>query len=335
MTQAKLGTDRLEEFRVGALRAVALQMVAKLGIAELLADGPRGVHDLGEATSTDPDALHRLLRMLAACGVFTEVAPGQFGLLPLGEQLRDDHPQSIRGMLLLEELVGPVFGHTMHSLRTGESAFPVAFGQPIYEFLRNRPAQSAIFGKAVAEVGRADNAAVLAACDFTDARTVVDVGGGGGALLETVLAAYPESSGVLFDQPEVIDSMRGQFTVDGLAGRCRLVSGDFFLDTWPDGDSYLMKSVIHNWSDAQAVDILRNGRKAMSSASRLLLIERVVPPGDVPHPSKDMDLFMLVVLGGRERTREEYAALLDQADLRLRQVVDTAADVSVIEAVPR
>ncbi|MGH9059063.1 MAG: methyltransferase family protein [Acidimicrobiales bacterium] len=132
MASAEPGPDRLEEIRVGALRAVALQMVAKLGIAELLADGPRSAEHLGEATSTDPGALHRLLRMLAACGVFTETAPGRFGLTPLGDQLRGDHPRSIRGMLLMEELAGRAFQHTMHSLRTGEPAFPEAFGEPLY-----------------------------------------------------------------------------------------------------------------------------------------------------------------------------------------------------------
>ncbi|MGH9059062.1 MAG: methyltransferase, partial [Acidimicrobiales bacterium] len=165
--------------------------------------------------------------------------------------------------------------------------------------MRTHPEQRAIFGAAVAEVGRADDLAVLDARDFTGTRTVVDVGGGSGALLQAVLAAHPQSSGVLFDQADVVDAVRGRFAADE---RCRLVGGDFFRDPWPDGDLYLMKSVLHNWSDAQAAELLRNGRRAMAPGSRLLLIERVVPPGDAPHPSKDMDLFMLVVLGGRERT---------------------------------
>lgn len=332
--QQDAGLRRLMEIRRSLIEALTLQLAAELGICDLLASGSRSVDELGAATSTDPDALHRLLRMLAVSGVCTEVAPGCFGLTATGAYLQEDHPQSVRSMLRLDRLFSHAFTDTMYSLRTGTAAFSRTFGEPFFTYLRNHPDQGVIFDKAMAVISRTENAAVVHAYDFASARTVVDVGGGTGSLLNAILLAFPTTTGVLFDQPLVVEHARDHIAAAKLTDRCHLVSGDFFYDILPTGDVYLMKSIIHNWSDEEASAILRNCCKVMSPGSRLLLVERIIPRGNAPHPSKEMDLAMLVVLGGKERVEDDYVALLDRAGLRLTRVINTESALSLIEAVP-
>jgi ubiquinone/menaquinone biosynthesis C-methylase UbiE len=330
MLDAEFG--RLMEVRRSYIQSLTLQLAAELGIGDLLAGGPRGVDELAATISINPDSLHRLLRTLAGYGVCTEVAPGHFALTSAGANLREDHPGSMRAMLRMDLFCNRAFADAMHSLRTGTDAFSHTFGEPLFTYLKNHPDHGVIFDMAMAGINEVKNALVIDAYDFAQARTVVDVGGGNGSLLSAILSAYPATTGVLFEQPAVIEHAREQLVANKLINRCQLVGGDFFSDALPAGDVYLMKSIIHDWPDAEANTILRNCRKVMSPDSKLLILEHVIPPGDTPHLSKEMDFIMLVISGGRERTLDEYVALLDRAGFKLTRVIDTESELSLIEA---
>jgi SAM-dependent methyltransferase len=312
----------------------AVQLAAELGVADLLGDAPRSTDDLAAATSTHPGALYRLLRALAGVGLFTEVEPGRFGLTPAGAQLRGDHPESLRSWVMFQGLFNGVYAEAMHSLRTGEPTVPLVFGEPLFDHLHHHPEHGEIFNAAMAEHSRLTGKALAAAYDFTGVRQIVDVGGGDGSFLSAVLRANPEATGVVFDQPYLGDAAGKRIGAAGLGERCRYVGGDFLREIPSGGDVYLLKGVLHNWPDDQALVMLRNCRRAMGADGRLLLVEWVVPAGDVPHPSKFLDLAMLFVYGGRERTEQEYVALLTEAGLRISRILGSASTLNVLEVIP-
>ncbi|CAM03829.1 hydroxyneurosporene-O-methyltransferase [Saccharopolyspora erythraea NRRL 2338] len=322
------------ELHDGFIRARALQLAAELQIADLLSDGPRSTDDLATATATDSRSLYRLLRLLAGCGIVSEVEPRSFAVTATGAHLQGDHPQSVKATLLSAGLFHPVYADAMHSLRTGEPAFPKTFGKPLFDYLKDHPEQATLFNGAMADASRLETAALLEAFDFSGARGIVDVGGGTGTLLGAVLSAYPQSTGVVYDLPHLAAEAAAKAEAAGVADRLTFTGGDFFQEVPAGGDLYLLKSIVHDWPDEDAVRILRGCRRAMSPQSRLLLIERVLPPGDDDHPGKAMDITLLVVLGGRERTEDEYSALLAEAGFRLTGVTPTASPMSVVEAVP-
>jgi SAM-dependent methyltransferase len=210
----------------------------------------------------------------------------------------------------------------------------LAFGMPVFEYLTQHPHESADFNRTMIAFSAAELPAVADAYDFSGVRRIVDVGGGTGALLATVLGRYPQVSGVLFDRPDVIDEARAALTEGGVTERCEVVGGDFFESTLPSGDVYLMSHIAHDWDDDRCVAILRNCRKTIDPDGRLLLIEMVLPPGNEPHPAKMFDMYMLVVSGGMERTADEYDELLHSGGFRLTRIVPTHSAVSVIEAAP-
>nr|QDQ37877.1 O-methyltransferase [Streptomyces vinaceusdrappus] len=324
---------RLLEIGDGFIYARALHLAAELRIADLLAQGPRSALQLADATGTHAPSLHRMLRTLAACGVFTETAPGTFGMTALAQPLRSDHPHSVRTTVAQGgRLTAETFRHAEHALRTGEGAFEKTFGQPVWEYLKEHPKEGTDFDTAMQEHSRVERAAVVEAYDFSDATRIVDIGGGNGTLLVAVLREAPEATGVLFDLPHVVE--RNRIGESGLADRCAVVGGDIFGELPSGGDLYMMKSVLHGWTDDQAVSILEGCRRAMRPDGRLLLIERVIPKGDTPHASKAFDFAMLVMAGGQERTGDEYTALLDKAGFRVTRVIGTASVQSVVEAVP-
>nr|WP_229686663.1 acetylserotonin O-methyltransferase [Longimycelium tulufanense] len=328
------GAMRLLELHDYFLQARAIQLAAELGIADLLADGPQSVGHLAAATSTDRDALHRLLRTLTGCGIFAGTASGDYELTAMGAHLRRDHPRSVRSFMVLGGTFVGVFVDAMHSLRTGNATFSQTYGEPLFSHLRHHPDRQSLFDAAMADLSRLESDAVLNTYDFTRARTIVDVGGGDGSLLSAILLRYREARGVIFDQPHVAAAADNGIVASGLTGRCTFAAGDFFESVRPGGDLYLLKSIVHDWPDEQALTILRNCRRAMGPHGRLLLIERVLPANDAPHPSKTMDFAMLVLLGGRERTGDEYAALCGQAGLRLDRVIGTSTPSSILEVYP-
>ncbi|MBB4935170.1 hypothetical protein F4561_006064 [Lipingzhangella halophila] len=318
------------------VHARAVQIAAELGIADLLSEGPRSSDDLAAATSSDPDACHRMLRMLAACGLFTETAPGAFGLTARGAPLRSDHPYTVRSALRLNGTVVPlVIGGVEHSLRTGGPTFPAVLGESFHAYLEHAPEHADLFDTAMSELTQLMLPSLLAVYGF--AGHMVDVGAGTGTLLRGVLRATSGTSGVVFDTPRLAERAREAILLDGLTDRCAVVSGDFFTEVPRGGDLYVLKWILHNWADEPAGRILHRCRQAMTERARLLVIESVLPegPADTGHPaSTTMDVAMLVVQGGRERTGAEFTELLAGAGFRLERVVPTSSPYSILEARP-
>lgn len=314
----------------------AISVAAKLGIADLLRDGPKPCEELARANQVDAQSLYRLLRATASVGVFAEVGDKEFSLTPMAECLRSDVPGSLRGLATMsgEDLFWRPWGDLLTSVKTGEPAFPRVFGKGLFEAFREHPATAAIFDEAMTGWSAQEAAAVVAAYDFRPYATIVDVGGGHGLLLSTILKAYPRSQGVLFDTSSVIEGAQERVKAAGLSDRIKMVAGDFFGAVPGGGDGYLLKHVIHDWDEEQAGTILSNCRRAMGSYGRLLLVEMVIPPGNGRFLGKLLDLEMLVMAGGRERTEAEYHELLSSAGFRLTRVVPTSSSSSVIEGEP-
>ena len=325
----------LREQIMGFRATQMIHVAAKLGLADLLAAGPRPVEELAAMAGAEPQALHRLLRALASLGIFAEDPAGDFVLTPQAELLRSDVQGSLRDVALLygEDWLWQAYGNMTHSVRTGAPAFTKTHGQPFYGYLHAHPRAAARFNAAMIGFSSHETAAILEAYDFSDVRSVVDIGGGHGALLAALLRAHPQMSGTLFDLPSVL---AGAASVLGEMGeRARTVAGDFFDEAPAGADLYVMKSVLHNWDDTDAQRILSTCRAAMAPEARLLVIERVVPDGNAPSEAKLFDINMLVVAGGRERTEPEYRRLLEQAGLALTRVGGTRSPLSVIVATTR
>jgi SAM-dependent methyltransferase len=306
-----------------------LRAVVELGLPDMMVAGARPVSELAEATGSDPDALYRVMRLLASEGVFQETSPRCFALTEVGASLRSDRPGPRDFIRMINSEAYLAFEKLGHSIRTGRPAFDEVFGAGRFDWLATHPEQAALFQRAMVALGQGSNEAVAEAYDFTPYRRVVDVGGGHGQLLSAILARNPHVSGVLLDLPAGVAAAR-QGAGGPLPG-AELVEGDFFQSV-PAADVYVMKKVIHDWDDARAIAILRNCRKAMSPEGRVLVAETLVPPGDEPHQIKSIDIVMLAVTGGLERTQAQFAALFEAAGLRLERVIPTKAAIAIIEA---
>jgi predicted O-methyltransferase YrrM len=323
----------LHQLGVGHWVAQALYAVAKLGVADILGEGACDVDDIAQRIGAHAGALYRLLRALASVGVFTETEPRRFGLTPIGTLLRRDTPGSLHPLIILTgEMDWKPWEHILHSVRTGETAAEYVYGINIFAQMQKDPEMLAAFGTAMTSFVTQTAQAVCAAYDFSPFGTIVDVGGGFGLLLTSILEATPAAKGILADLPSVAEAARQTVARAGLESRCECIGGDFFAGVPKGGDAYVLSSIIHDWDEERALAILRNCREAMSPSGRLLLVEMVIPPGDVPFPGKLLDLEMLVVFGGRERTELEYRDLLKAAGFVVERVVPTSAPASVIEA---
>lgn len=312
-----------------------IYVAAKLGIADLLNDGPQDTRTLASATGTHPPSLFRLMRALAGLGLFKETEPGVFELTEMGRCLGTGSAGALRARAILNgEQWYTAWGGLLESVRTGATAFDHVTGASFFEYLAAHPEAAAVFNEAMANSTEATARAVASAYDFSAAGTVVDVGGGTGTFLAGVLTANPNARGILFDRPEVVAAARGVLDRAGLADRCETIGGDFFDAVPSGGDIYLLSWVIHDWDDEQSVAILSNCRRAMRPTDRLLVIEQLIPPGNEPSLSKLYDIHMLVLSGGRERREDEYRELLEMADLRLARVIPTDVPRSIIEALP-
>ena len=316
----------------------AVYAAAKLGLADKLAGGPRSATELAKETGTHAPALHRLMRLLAGLGILrTERDGRRFALTPVGESLKSGAAGYARETLLA--LAGDFgwkgFGEYMYSLETGKSGFEKAFGMPPFDYLSRHPEDAANFTKAMIGVHGDEPPAIAEAYDFSGFGTVVDVGGASGNMLLEILKRYPGPRGVLFDLPHVVRDAPERFRAAGLGERFRAEGGSFFDSVPAFGDAYVVSHVIHDWSEAQCLTILGNCHRAMKPDAKLLIIEMVLPEGDEMHPGKLLDLTMLVLPGGEERTEAEYAALLDRAGFRLTRVVPTRSAASVVEAVKK
>jgi ubiquinone/menaquinone biosynthesis C-methylase UbiE len=323
---------------IGGFRiAHVLYVAASLGLADLLRDGPRSSDELAEATDTHEPSLARILRALLALGVLTRDPEGRFGLTALGATLRSDGPGSLRAWILfaLSEENLRTWGELLHSVRTGETAFDHVYKMGVWPYRQQNPEHGRLFDAGMAALMNGVDAAFAAAYPFADVRRVVDVGGGDGTLLITLLRAHPELEGVLFDLPEVATGARQRIAEAGLAHRCSVVAGDVFEAVPGDGDCYLLSRVIHDWDDERALAILRNCCRAMPEQGKLLLLERIFPTEIEPSPAllaaALTDMNMMLVTGGRERTEAEYRKLLSLAGVDAVKMIPTGSGLSVLE----
>jgi hypothetical protein len=334
-SQNEPGSEHLFHLITGYFASQAIYVAAQLGLADLLVEGPLRADDLAQATATHPRSLYRLLRALASLGVFAEDDDHRFALTPLAEPLRSDRPDSQRPAALM--MGGEFFqtwGGLLESIRTGQPAFATLHGQPYFSYLAEHPDQARTFDAAMTALNDRKTLAMLDVYDFSGLRVLADIGGGNGSTLVRILGRHPTMQGLLFDLPGVIDRARVDVERAGMADRCRLVGGSF-LETVPGrADVYLLRHIVHNWDDEHAIAILRNLRRAIAPGAKLLVVERVIPPGNEPLFGKLMDLTMLVVHGGIERTDEEFRRLFEAAGLRLSRIVPTAVEVSLIEGEP-
>jgi len=324
------------KFVTGAWVAQAISVAAKLGIPDLLAAGARTAADLAAQTNCHPRSLYRLLRALTTIGVFEELADEQFQLTPLAELLRTDSPHSLRyaAIMLGENHHYGAWGHLLGAVQSGGIAFDETFGVPVFKYFDSHPEAARVFNHAMTELSSNVHIAVVDAYDFTPFETIVDIGGGHGALLSAILRANPKLRGVLFDQPAVVEGAEPHLAARGVADRCHTAPGDFFQAVPEGGDAYVLATVIHDWTDDQSVEILRNIRRAIRPNGRLLLVEQVLKGPNAEDFGKFADLNMLVMTGGGERTEEEFRQLYERAGFELLRVIPTRSSSAIIEGAP-
>ena len=325
----------LGQLITGYWASQAVYVAAKLGISDLLHKEPQTAEQLAKTVNVQPGPLFRVLRALASVGVYQQQPDGRFALTPKAEGLRSDVPHSQRALAIMSgEEHFKAWGELLYSVQTGKTAFEHLYGEPIFDYLSKHAEQAAVFDAAMVSVHGRETPAMVAAYDFSPFGTVADIGGGNGSLLRGVLAKYPRVRGMLCDLPGVIERATPLINAEGLAGRIQTVPTNFFEAIPPGADAYLMRHIIHDWNDEQCQTILQNIRKVISPEGRLLIIESVIPPGNDPSFGKLLDLTMLTMAGGKERTEEEFRKLLSSAGFELKRIVPTDADVSVLEAVP-
>jgi hypothetical protein len=311
-----------------------IYVAAKLGIADLLKDGPKTAEQLAVATDTNADALYRVLRMLGSTGIFSETEDKRFSLTPLSETLLSDIPGSLRPGAIAElgEIHYDAWGNIMHSVKTGGIAFDDHFGMDVWEYFRKDTAKAENFNRYMAGSSEPLNRAISTGYDFSGFEKIVDVGGGLGGMISAILIQNPHLRGVIFDSPAVVEQSREFLAERGLTDRCEAIGGDFFESVPPGGDVYTMRWILHDWEDERALTILRNVHKVLPQNGKLLLAESVVPAGAEPHFSKFFDLIMMTMTGGRERTEKEWTELLDKAGFKIDRIIPTETFLSIIEA---
>jgi methylase of polypeptide subunit release factors len=314
--------------------AQAIHVAAKLKLADLVKDGLKTAQQLAQATRTHPQALYRLMRALASVEVFCEDEQGRFSITPIAECLLDRPGSQYAVALMMGDEHYRAWGDLLYSVQTGKPAFDHVFGKPIFDFLSEHAEQAKIFDAAMTGFHGPETQAMIDAYDYTGVNTLVDIGGGNGTVLAAVLKKYPGMKGVLYDLPGVIERAKKNLADAGLTARCQTRAGSFFESAPPGGDAYQMRHIIHDWTDEQCHTILGHIRKVMPAHGRLLVIEMVIKPRNEPQPAKWLDLNMLVLPGGRERTEAEYRDMYAKAGFRLERVVPTPTENSVIEGRP-
>ncbi|MET9213730.1 MULTISPECIES: methyltransferase [unclassified Nocardia] len=332
------GHIALLELQIAGFLSQAISAAAELGIADELAEGPRTPAKLAGALGIDEGGLRRLMRLLVSFGVFAQRRDGSYELTRLGDALRSDAEVTLRD---LSRFFGSPYHrnhwtHLTDAVRTGEAVGQALDGASFFEYAAVNREVGELFDNAMTSVSTLAIEPLLAAYDFGRFGTLIDVGGGRGSLLTEILGRYPAAQGIVFDLPNVVDDLTADLEAAGLGQRCTVESGSFFEEVPQGGDVYLLKHIVHDWSDAQAEQILRTVRAAMRPTSTLLLLELVLPDHQRPHPGKFIDLEMLVnTEGGHERTEAEFRALLARSGFTLVRTVETAAPDCVLEAVPR
>jgi hypothetical protein len=322
----------------GGLISQAIHVVAELGIADMLKDGPRSVSELAEAAGANPRNLYRVLRALASIGVFAETEDKHFELTPLAEYLKSDAPESQRGaaMMFGGDWYWKSVGQLLHTVKTGETSLDSVYNMTAYEFFDQDEEAGRLFHQVHnAGMTEAGIEAVLDAYDFTGINTLIDVGGSYGSALASVLKRYENMNGIVFDLPYLMDDAKAYLTEQGIIDRCQVVGGDFFEAVPSGGDAYMLLFVVTDWEDDKAVEILKNCRKAMTKDGKVLIVAGIIKPGNVQPPPKMYDLLLMILTGGLNRTLAEFENMLTAAGFKLGKVTPTArALFSVIEGIP-
>jgi O-methyltransferase domain/Dimerisation domain len=326
----------LMQISQGMWLAQTVATAARLGIADALAQSqPQESTTLAHAIGADPRALARLLRALASVGVLTEPLPDQYALTPVGELLRGDIPDSMRDWLITETDTPhwQAWGQLHEGVRSGQTVVPQLFGMHIYEYYAAHPQDRACFSRAMSNISALVAQGTVQHYDFSCTRHIVDVGGADGGLLLAILDVNPQVRGTVFDQPHVVEAAREAIHAKNYQARCEVIGGDFFQAVPSGADLYVLKFILVDWKDEEALRILQNCRTAISSDGKLLVIEMTIPDDNRPSPAQLFDLNMLVMTGGQERTVSEYGTLLAKAGFRLTRVIPTGSPFHVLEAV--
>jgi SAM-dependent methyltransferase len=335
-SKANSSPPLLFQLATGYWVSQAIYVAAKLGIADLLKDGPQTSAALATATRSHAPSLSRVMRALSSIGVVEQVGLDRFALSPLAEGLRTGVAGSLRATVItIGEIHYQACGDLLHSVQTGSPSFNKVFGASLFEYLQRNTEACDAFNQGMSDLSSMLAYAVLLAYDFDGISSIVDVGGGEGKLLETILDFYPGVEGTVFDSSRTMERTKQRLCSDLAPRECSYVAGDFF-EAVPEGaDAYLLCGVVHDWNDEDAIRILRNCRRAMKASGRVLLLEMLLPETADKHFGKLLDLNMLVMTGGRERTRAEFSVLLDAAGYKVTRIIDTMAPQSLIEAVPK
>jgi ubiquinone/menaquinone biosynthesis C-methylase UbiE len=327
----------LMQMATGFWISQTLYTVAKLGVADFLTEGPRKIRDLAEKVGANEDYLYRVMRTMAGMGVFQELAERAFGLAPLSERLVSTHPNSMHPVILmLGEENYQAWAKLYEATKSGGDPFEMLYGMHAYDYFKENPEAGETFNRAMAVLARNDQSLIADVYDFSGIHRIVDVGGGNGMLLATILKRHPHLSGILFDLPQVMAEAEQFLSQQDVKGRYTLASGDFFEAVVAGGDAYILSHIVHGFSDELSGKILKSIYKVLPAKGKVLLVEEVLQPGQDPAAIKTklMDLNMLVMTpGGRDRTREEFAALLRESGFELTDIFPTASGTCVIEAI--
>jgi len=323
---------QLMKFIVGKWISKPIYVVAELGIADILDGGPKSIDELAQLSQAHARSLYRVMRGLASVGIFSEIEEKHFELTPMADCLKTGAMRSI-ALMFNSDWNDKAWTHLIDSVRTGDTAFEKAHDMPIFDWLEKNPQAAELLNEANAIKAVNSHRAIVDVYDFSGIHTLTDIGGGHGALMAEILVANPFMKGAVADLPAVVRKAEKLIRARGLEDRCEAVACDFFKEIPAMSDAYLMSHILHDWTDEQCKIILRNCRKAMKPGSKLLIVEMVIPPGNGPSVAKLLDLEMLVITGGCERTETEFKELLESSGFRLSRIIPTEESVCVIEGI--
>jgi hypothetical protein len=319
----------------GASITGVISCLAALGIPDLVENGPKSAEEIAKEIGSQPDTVYRLMRANASIGVLSEGADGKFSQTPLSAVLRSNAKPSLRAFATMHgaEWHGRGWAHLEYCVRTGKQAIEKIYGQPIFQFLEQNPDEGKVFNQAMSDLSSVDSPAIADAYDFGNIHSIVDVAGGHGHMLETILTRNPHLKGTLYDMASVVaDAENG--ALKPLMGRCTIASGDMFAEVPAGADAYIMKHIMHDWPDDVCVKILKACRKAVNPGGKLLVVDHVIQPGNDFSPGKFLDIQMLIFPGGRERSEKQFSELFSAAGWKLSRVIPTRTPESIVEGVP-
>ena len=332
---AQLETEHLTHILISAALSRAVSTIAELGVADLIQAGrPQPVEHLAIATKTHAPSLYRILRFMASYGLFEECGNRHFDHTPLSAVLRSDTPGSYRAAAQLFHHVFAAWDGLHHSIQTGEPGFNKVFGAPIFNYIPTHPELGPVFDAGMTSINFHETPAMLDGYDFTGISVLADIDGGNGSLISAVLARYTDMKGLLFDLGHVVGRAKENLKAPDLAHRCSVIEGNFFESVPAGADAYLLRHIIHDWTDEQSIQILGHCRKVIPANGKLPIVDCVVPAGNAPSLSKEMDITMLTFPGGQERTEAQFSSLLRASGFELKSITPTTTMISVVEGKP-